>query len=91
MQVSSGAGDEVFRCDHLEAFVLAADFRVDGCGDFGVGEGERLRHAVRHEYRLQRTGNRVQNQGLLTLLEWWRRETIFLSSRREERQIPGVP
>ncbi|MGC8551085.1 MAG: hypothetical protein ACP5M4_15500, partial [Acidobacteriaceae bacterium] len=26
-------------------------------------------------------------QGLLTLLEWWRREPIFSSSRRKERRI----
>ena len=35
-----GAADEVLRGDHLEAFVLAADFGVDGGGDFGIFEGE---------------------------------------------------
>ena len=43
-----GAADEVFRGDHLEAFVLAADFGIDGGGDFGIFEGEGLGHAVGH-------------------------------------------
>ncbi len=42
------AADEVFRGDHLEPFVLAADFGVDGGGDFGIFEGEGEGHAVGH-------------------------------------------
>ena len=36
-----GAADEVFRGDHLEAFVLAIDFIGDLGGDLGVGGGQR--------------------------------------------------
>ena len=55
-----GAADEVFRGNHLKAFVLAADFGVNGGGDFGVVEGEGAGHAVGHENRVQGSGNRVQ-------------------------------
>ena len=36
-----GAADEVFRGDHLEAFVLALDFVFNLGGDLGVGGGQR--------------------------------------------------
>src|SRR5580692_3273751 len=36
-----GAADEVFRGDHLEAFVLALYFVFNLCGDLGVGGGQR--------------------------------------------------
>ena len=64
-----GAADEVLGGDHLEAFVLAADFGVDGGGDFGVVEGEGAGHAVGHGlivmdppgHRAQSTEHRAQN------------------------------
>ena len=38
-----GAGDEVLAGDHLQAFVLAAAFVLDGGGDFGIDFSERAR------------------------------------------------
>jgi hypothetical protein len=55
------AADEVLGGDHLQAVVLAANFIVDGGGDFGVVEGEGAGHAVGHENRVQGTGCRVQS------------------------------
>ncbi len=40
--------DKVFAGNHLQAFVLAEGFVVESCGHFGVGLGERQRHAVGH-------------------------------------------
>src|SRR5581483_4468971 len=38
--------DEVFRGNQLEAFVLAANFVVNGSGDFGIDFVQRAWHAV---------------------------------------------
>ncbi len=40
--------DKILRGDHLQAFVLAADFVIDGRGDLWIGLGKRAAHAVRH-------------------------------------------
>src|ERR1700677_1316142 len=39
---------KILRGDHLQAFVLAADFVIYGGGDLWVGLGKRTAHAVRH-------------------------------------------
>ena len=39
-----GFADEVFRGDQFQAFVLAADFVVDGGGHLGIGFVQRARH-----------------------------------------------
>ena len=41
-------GDEVFAGNHLQPFVLAEGFVVNGGGYLGVGLGEGKRHAVSH-------------------------------------------
>ena len=41
-------GDEVLAGNHLQPFVLAEGFVVNGSGNFGVGLGKGKRHAVSH-------------------------------------------
>ena len=41
-------GDKVFAGNHLQPLVLAEGFLVNGGGNFGIGLGERQRHAVSH-------------------------------------------
>ncbi len=47
-RLQHGAADEVFRCDHLQPFVLAANLGIDGGGDLGIIHGKRLGHAIEH-------------------------------------------
>ncbi len=43
-----GFGDEVFAGNHLQPFVLAESFLVNGGGNIGIGLGEGARHPVSH-------------------------------------------
>ena len=47
-RLEHGLADEIFRGDHLQAFMLAANLMVDGGGDLRIGLGERAAHIVRH-------------------------------------------
>ena len=47
-RLQHGFGDEVLAGNHLQPLVLAESFVVNSGGDFGIGLGERKRHAVSH-------------------------------------------
>ncbi len=67
--------DEVLAGNHLQPFVLAEGFVVNGCGDFGIGLGEGKSHTVSHRRIL---GHLTASRRLLKKLARSRGSLLYL-------------